>query len=139
MNEIKKIEGDCPNQFFTATQKAYLKTYDPEIVNNKIIGSIKHPNIRDLSFESMIGLKRGNKSYLLIENSGSQKNKNIAKGKTSKNEMENELVEQEQENKISLFLLKDDCLEEVENFKKDLIDNIDYAYIFEKNIALKEN
>ena len=87
----------------------------------------------------MIGLKRGNKSYLLIENSGSQKNKNIAKGKTSKNEMENELVEQEQENKISLFLLKDDCLEEVENIKKDLIDNIDYAYIFEKNIALKEN
>lgn len=137
--KIKKIEEDCPNQFFTATQKAYLKTYDPEIVNNKIIGSIKHPNIRDLSFESMIGLKRGNKSYLLIENSGSQKNKNIAKGKTSKNEMENELVEQEQENKISLFLLKDDCLEEVENIKKDLIDNIDYAYIFEKNIALKEN
>ena len=155
----KKIKKIHPNSdelfFFTPTQKAYLKKNYAKIYNNKIIGYLKEPRMRDLNFERMIGLKRGNKNYLLIEKinkvkdmtkkrAKKSKEKNIKKGKNENNiELQEELEENEEENKIqkkrnlSLFLVKDDGLEEVENIKMELYNNVECAYIFEKNIVLQ--
>ena len=143
--KINKIDRNFQDEFFSPIQKGYLKDNHSDILNNKIIGCIKNPKRRDLIFQSMIGLKRGTKNYLLIEKVNKEKcpkinkkNKKGEKSKTTKNKMEIELEKQEEENNISLFLLKDDVLEEVENIKKDFYDNIEYAYIFEKNIVLKD-
>jgi hypothetical protein len=153
--KIKKIQHNCDELFFTSTQRAYLKKNYEKIYNNKIIGYLKEPRMRDLNFERMIGLKRGNKNYLLIEKlnkvkdinkrrAKKSKEKNIKKGKNENNiELQEELEENEEENKIqkkrnlSLLLVKDDGLEEVENIKMDLYNNVECAYIFEKNIVLE--
>ena len=136
--KINKIERNCSTEFFSTKQKAYLKKNHADILNNQIIGSIKNPKKRDLDFQNMIGLKRKNRNYLLIEKSLNQEQKNV-KIKESKKKIDIILENQEEENNTSLFLLKDDGLEEVGNIKNDFYDNIEYAYIFEKKIILKYN
>jgi len=131
--KINKIERNCSTEFFSTKQKAYLKKNHADILNNQIIGSIKNPKKRDLDFQNMIGFKRKNRNYLLIEKSLNQEQKNV-KIKESKKKIDIILENQEEENNTSLFLLKDDGLEEVDKIKNDFYDNIEYAYIFEKKI-----
>ena len=65
---FKKLNRDIKEEFFTVAQKAYLKTNNDEILNNQIIACIKEPEVEDyIICQRMIGLKRGNKQYLLID------------------------------------------------------------------------
>lgn len=131
---IKKINRDCDVPFFTQAQMTYLKNYNKEIINNNIIGYIKNPKSKDLKFSRMLGLKRGNKNYLLIEKLNNERKSNYKRNTQEENEQENG-----EENKDSyLVLLKDDGIEEVKTLSNNFYNTIDYAYIFEKNILLKD-
>ena len=132
---IKKIERNCDVQFYTPVQKAYLKNHNKDIFNNNIIGYIKNPKSEDLKFSRMLGLKRCNKNYLLIE-----KMNKVRKSSCKKDIQEDIAQENEQEDKDRyLVMVKDDGLEEVKSISKDFYNTIDYAYIFEKKILLKDS
>ena len=92
----------------------------------------------------MIGLKRKNKNYLLIEkwnevqDTSDKKGKN--KVKTEKKTLENEKEVKEEEKKEkrrALVLVNEDGLKE-QKVEASFYDDIDFAYLFKDNIVLKD-
>lgn len=152
---LKKINCHNKEEFFTDAQKAYLKKYNTEIYNNRIFGYIKEPNIEDINIHRMIGLKRRNKQYLLIEKLNKVKDETEKKGKKGKIENKQEKtgdeiqetleekgeeIKSKKENKKrkSLFLVNDNSLEELKGIDADFYEEIDCAFIFENNVILSE-
>ena len=89
---IDKIKISNKEEFFTISQKAFFSKNYAEIYSNKVYGCIKFPKMGDLNCKRMIGLKRGNKSYLLIDKINKVKDE-INKGKIKHKQIKNEIQE----------------------------------------------
>ena len=151
---LKKINCDNKEEFFSSLQKAYLKKNYFEIYSSNIFGFIKDPEIIDLNYKRMIGLKRNNKKYLLIEKMNKIKDENRKKEKGNKQKKEQreklnkgkiddekeEVIEEKKryKTKRSLVMVKDNGLEEIKNIGEDFYDKIEYAFIFDKNVILSD-
>ena len=149
---LKKLNRDIKEEFFTVSQKAYLKKNNGEILNNEIVACIKEPNVEDYMLcKRMIGLKRGNKQYLLIDKFNKVKDDSEKKSKKKKTkkrdefENQNSGEEEEEDEKIgknntkkSLVLVGDNGLEELKKIELDFYNNIDFAFIFKNNVILSD-
>ena len=149
---FKKLNRDIKEEFFTVAQKAYLKTNNDEILNNQIIACIKEPKVEDyIICQRMIGLKRGNKQYLLIDKLNKVKDNLEKKSKKKKIkkrdefEMQNSGAEEDDEKvsknntkKKSLVLVGDNGLEELKIIESDFFNNIDCVFIFKNNAILSD-
>ena len=149
---LEKLNRDIKDEFFTVSQKAYLKKNNGEILNNEIVYCIKEPNVEDyILCKRMIGLKRGNKQYLLIDKFNKVKDDPEKKSKKKKIkkrdefEKQNSGEEEEEDEKIgknntkkSLVLVGDNGLEELKKIELDFYNNIDFAFIFKNNIILSD-
>jgi len=127
------------NDFFTLSQKSYLRKNNLDIYNNEIIACIKNPIERDLSDKRMIGLKRKNKNYLLIEKWNKvidvQKKSDNSKEKTGKKSLEKGKEEEKKEKKRVIVLVNDNGFKE-QTIEPSFYDEIDFAYVFKKNVIL---
>ena len=127
------------NDFFTLSQKSYLRKNNLDIYNNEIIACIKNPIERDLSNKRMIGLKRKNKNYLLIEKWNKvidvQKKSDNSKEKTGKKSLEKGKEEKKKEKKRVIVLVNDNGFKE-QTIEPSFYDEIDFAYVFKKNVIL---
>ena len=152
-------------QFFTPQKKAFLDKNFPKISQNKIDFYIKKPKYEFLNQKRMLGLKKGDQTYILINKkkkirqednknkTKSKKKMEIKEGKGGKGkgrkkaekEVKEEDIEEkeeidkieiEEEQERALMLLKNESLTGVDKIKTNFYENLDYVVVFQKRKCL---
>ena len=149
-------------EFFNSGKKAFLKKNYPLIYSNQIDYSIPKPKYDFLDHKTMLGLKKKDETYILVNKKkeikkGNKKkkeyqkrreltgNKSNKKRKGKKRETQEEDVnekgeelelEEEEEEERVLMLVKDNGLFEVHNIEANFYENLDYGIVFKNNISL---
>ncbi len=158
-NLMDRVIFDDDIQFFNSTKKAFLEKNYPLISRNKINYYITKPKYDFLNNKTMLGLKRKEETYILVnrkkEIKKGKKNlkknkkeseltgsKSTKKGEEKKetqngdaNEGEREELEIEEEERV-LMLVKDNELSEVKNIEVNFYENLDYCFVFNNEISL---
>ena len=138
---LNRISFEDDITFFNSTKKAFLEKNYPQISRNKIDYYITKPKYEFLNNKRMLGLKKDDQTYILIN-----KKKIIKKGRKNKKkkdkkegdfntEEEREELELEQEERV-LMQVKDNDLSEVNKIEANFYENLDYGIVFKENISL---
>ena len=162
-NILNRISFKDDISFFTSAKKAFLEKNYPQIAKNKIDYYIENPKYDFLKNKRMLGLKKGDETYILInkkkqvkreqnENRTKYQKRNVSKEKKSikekkakKNVIEegefNEEKEEKNELEIkeedrALMIVKDNDLSEVYKVKSNFYETLDYVIVFKDNISL---
>ena len=160
-NVLNRISFKDDITFFNSTEKAFLENNYPHISRNTIDYYIIKPKYEFLTKKRMLGLKKNDKTYILInrkkqiqkgrKNINKYQKGNVLIGKESskiekkKKETQegnaNEKDEEKEELKIEeeervLMLVKDNELSEVHKIEPNFYENLDYAFVFKDNISL---
>ena len=148
--------------FFNSNKKAFLEKNYPHISRNKIDYYITKPKYDFLKNKRMLGLKKDDETYILINRKKKiQKGRKYIKkyqkgseltGKDSikkrkekketqkgdineEKEKEKEELEIEEEERV-LMQVKDNDFSEVQKIEVNFYENLDYAIVFKDNISL---
>ena len=162
-NSLDRIVFKDDIKFFSPIKKAYLDKNYPKISKNGIEYYMIKPKYEFLNQKRIIGLKKDDQTYILInkkkiikqddnkKKTKSKKNIETKVEKGGKNTENKEVIYEENEKKCeikkeekeeqpekALFLLNDNSLKKVDKINVNFYDNLDYAAIFKDNISLEE-